>query len=165
MSAVFSPQRISKTSVIALNAALEKVFPLFGPIKEKEWAAGWDPEMIHPTSGEVEEHMVFKTTAHPSHEEPDYIWTLSKYLPEEASLEYTVFTPERIWWITIRCWEEIPDQMTKAEITYTYQGLTERGNKINERALQRMYAHNLKDWEEAINYYLETGKRLETSHD
>ena len=32
------------------------------------------------------------------------------------------------------------------------------GNAINERALQLMYARDLKDWEEKINHYLETGE-------
>jgi hypothetical protein len=50
--------------------------------------------------------------------------------------------------------------MTHAEITYTFAGLTERGNAINEKALQVMYAHDLKDWEKAINHYLLTGERL-----
>ena len=36
----FESKRISRTSIITLNAPLEKVFPLFGPIKEKEWADG-----------------------------------------------------------------------------------------------------------------------------
>jgi hypothetical protein len=43
---------------------------------------------------------------------------------------------------------------------YTYTGLTEHGNAINKLALGMMYRRNLKDWEEAINHYLETGQRL-----
>lgn len=156
----FTSRRISRTSIITLNAPLKEVFPLFGPIREKEWAVGWDPQILYPTTGQVEEHMVFTTPSHHGHSEPDYIWTVSKYLPDQALIEYTVFTPERLWWITIRCWEDNPNQITKAEITYTYTGLTDKGNAMNEMAIQRMYVHNLSDWEEAINYYLKTGKRL-----
>lgn len=160
-SSSFTSRRKSRTSIITLNAPLREVFPLFGPIREREWAAGWDPQILYSTTGLVEEHMVFKTPSHHGHGEPDYIWTVSKYLPDQALIEYTVFTPERLWWITIRCWEDIPNQITKAEITYTYIGLTNKGNAINEKALQLMYARDLRDWEEAINYYLKTGKRLE----
>jgi hypothetical protein len=39
--------------------------------------------------------------------------------------------------------------------------LTEEGIQMNQAALGKMFAQNLKDWEEAINFYLATGKRLE----
>jgi hypothetical protein len=86
---------------------------------------------------------------------------VSKYAPDRALIEYTVFTPERLWTITIRCREGVLNQTTEAEITYTYTGLTELGNAINERALEGMYAHDLRDWELTINHYLETGERRE----
>jgi hypothetical protein len=161
MPSAFVSRRISKTRSITLNAPLRESFPLFGPLREREWASGWAPQILYPTTDLVEEHMVFKTPAHHGHGEPDYTWTVSKYLPDQALIEYTVFTPERLWWITIRCREDIPDQTTEAEITYTYTGLTELGNAINERALQSMYAHALRDWEDAINHYLATGERRE----
>ena len=154
--------RISRTSAITLNAPLTKVFPLFGPIKEKEWTAGWEPEVLYSTTGLVEEHMVFKTRSHHEHE-PDFTWTVSKYHPEQAFIEYTVFAPERLWWITIKCREGKRRETTEAEITYTYTGLTERGNAINQKALETMFRRDLKDWEEEINHYLATGERLKHS--
>ena len=96
----FKSERISKTSTITLNASLESVFPLFGPIREKEWAAGWEPQVLYSTTNLVEEHMVFKAPSHHEHE-PDSTWTVSKYHPDQAFIEYTVFVPERLWWITI----------------------------------------------------------------
>ena len=155
----FRSARISRTSVIILNASLKKVFPLFGPIKEKEWAAGWEPQVLYATT-DSEEHMVFKTRSHHG-QEPDSTWTVSNYRPDQAFIEYTVFAPERIWWITIECSEGKAEETTEAKITYTYTGLTESGNVMNEKALATMYRHDLKDWEAAINHYLETGKRLE----
>lgn len=159
MSLNFESKRISKTSVITLNAPLEQVFPLFGPIKEKEWADGWSPEIVYSNTNLLEEHMVFRTQSH-GHGETNYTWIVTKYTPEQSLIEYTVFTMERLWCITIKCSENTINQTTDAEITYTYTGLTEKGNEINEKALQLMYSKDLKDWEEAINYYLETGKKL-----
>jgi hypothetical protein len=154
--------RITSTSSITLKAPVVKVFPLFNPVKEKEWAAGWEPQFLAtPAQDEdVMEHLVFKTHSHHEHDESDYIWTISKYSPDQALIEYTVFTPERLWWITIQCRENIPSQTTNAEITYTFVGLTDKGNAMNEKALQIMYAHNLKDWEIAMNHYITTGERL-----
>jgi len=158
----FTSKRITRTSSIVLNAPIAKVFPLFNPVKEKEWAAGWEPQFLAESTQnqDVGERMVFKTQSPHGHDEIDYIWTISKYLPDQAFIEYTVFTSERLWWITIQCHEDIPNHATNAEITYTFTGLTDKGNAINEKALQVMYAHDLKDWEKAINHYLMTGERL-----
>jgi hypothetical protein len=158
-SPAFTAKRISKTSNITLNGPLVTVFPLFGPIREKEWASGWDPQILFSTTNLVDEHMVFTSPAHLGHGEPDYIWILSKYEPDQGFLEYTVYTPERLWHISIGCHEVVPIQTTLAEITYSYTGLTEKGNALNEEALKLMYAHDLKDWEEAINHYLDTGNK------
>ena len=155
----FKSARISRTSSIILNGPLKKVFPLFGPIREKEWAAGWEPQVLYATT-DLEEHMVFKTQSHHG-QEADYIWTVSKYYPDQVLIEYTVCAPERIWWIRIECSEGKAGETTEAKITYTYTGLTENGNATNEKALATMYRRDLKDWEAAINHYLETGKRLE----
>ena len=125
-----------------------------------DWAAGWNPQIIYSTTNTVEEHMVLKTPSHHGHNESEYIWIVSKFLPAQALIEYTVHTSERVWWITIQCRADLPDKTTKAEITYTFSGLTEIGNAINEKALRSMFIQDLKDWEAAINYYLETGNKL-----
>jgi uncharacterized protein YbjQ (UPF0145 family) len=159
----FKSTRISRTCVITVRAPLATVFPLFGPIREKEWADGWDPELVFPPTGAFEEHMVFRTPGH--HEgEPDYTWTISVYRPDGALVEYTVFTQERLWWITIQCREGAAPGTTEAEITYTYTGLTERGNALNRKAMDAMFHHDLKDWEEAIHHFLQTGRRLEQAY-
>lgn len=44
---VFESARISRTSTITLNGPLGEVFPLFGPVREKEWAAGWEPRVLY----------------------------------------------------------------------------------------------------------------------
>jgi len=158
----FESRRISKTSVITLNAPLSNVFPLFGPIREKEWASGWNPQLIYSITGLAEEQMVFRTQSHHEHE-PDYTWIMTGYSPDRSFIEYTIFTPERLWGITIQCREGRMADTTDAEITYTYTGLTERGNETNARALEAIYHQDLKDWEGAINHYLKTGERLEHS--
>ncbi len=149
-------KRISKTAVITLNGTPERVFPLFGAIEEKKWAEGWDPEILYPESLQIEEHMIFKTPPHFHGEEP-YLWAVSKYLPDNLFVEYTVSNSDRLWFITIQCTGN-KDGTTGARITYTFTGLTESGNENNEAALKHMYHADLKDWEDAINYYLKTGK-------
>lgn len=153
----FMPKRISKTATIVLNGSVENVFPLFGPIKEMEWAPGWNPEVVYSDNNVVEEHMIFRSKG--KYENEDYYtWIISQYYPEKYLIEYTVSTADRIWTIRVACASF--DKKTKATVAYTYTGLTERGNSLNELALNQMYASNLTDWQEALNYYLETGKAI-----
>jgi hypothetical protein len=157
-SNAFLAERVQRSATFVLNAPIEKAFPLFGPIREKDWAAGWEPEILYSNHDEVEQHMIFRTSS--SHRDADhYLWVVSQYRPEIFFIEYTVSTPQRIWFITVSC--RPSDDKTTVTVTYTYTGLSDEGNRTNKMALEKMYVRNLKDWEEALNFYLATGKRME----
>jgi hypothetical protein len=149
-------ERITKSATITVNAPVEKSFPLFGPIREKEWAEGWAPEILYGDS-EVEEHMVFKTKSSFA-EEDFFLWMITQYDPEKYLIEYTVSTPNRLWFIRVQC--EAYGEKTAVSVSYTYTGLNKKGNELNRIALNRMYSDHLKDWERAINYYIKEGKLL-----
>lgn len=153
----FKAKRIQRSATFQVQAPIEKAFPLFGPIREREWAAGWEPEIIYSVSPEIEDHMIFKTSA-TLHDAEFYLWVLNSYRPDEHLVEYTVSTPQRVWFITVKC--KPINAKTEVTVTYTYTGLTEEGHRINQLAIEKMYADNLKDWEEEINFYLATGKQL-----
>lgn len=158
-AAAFRSKRIVRTRTIRLNDAPDQVFPLFGPIREKDWAAGWDPHVIYSDSANAEEHMVFTTQSH--HGAGDiFIWTITRYQPQDALVEYTVFAPERLWRVVIQCRPGDRSRATRAEITYTFTGLTARGNEVNELALSHLFRHDLEDWEQQINRYLESKGRV-----
>lgn len=147
----FKSNRLLRSATIQLNSSVEKVFPLFGALRERDWAAGWNPEIIFSESGEMEEHMIFKTPATFS-DADSYLWMVSKYEPTNYRVEYMVSTAQRIWFITIQC--RPSGAGTAATVTYGYTGLTEKGNNLNKVAIDKMFANDLKDWEEAINFYL-----------
>jgi len=153
----FKPQRIQQSASFTIHEKIENVFPLFGPIREKDWAAGWNPEVLY-SSGDVlvEEHMVFQTHAPDGKEK--FIWVITQYQPDQHLIEYTVSARERIWFIRVSCKDQL--KSTDVTVSYTYTGLTPAGHQKNEEALQRMFADNLLDWRDAINYYLQTGKQL-----
>ena len=155
----FEPKRISRTATITVNAPLEEAFALFGPIREKDWADGWDPQPIDPLGDLVQERMVFTTQSHSGQEEPEDVWIVSAYSVGDSFIEYTVFAPGRVWWIEVVCERLADGAQTRAEITYTYLGLTDRGNSLNKQALEQIFERDLRDWEEAINHFLATGER------
>ena len=152
----FVAERIKKSASLVINGNIRNVFPLFGPVREAEWEAGWEPEIIYSENGLVEERMIFQSPGHLG--EGKYTWVITQFDPEKKLIEYTVSAITRIWFVRVIC-EEVGDK-TRATVSYTYTGLTEEGNRMNKQALEKMFAHNLKDWEEAINYYLKTGKQL-----
>ena len=157
---MYNAERISQTATISLHGPFDQVFPLFGPIREKEWADGWDPQILVLESDNIEKHMVFQTHPHIEDEQDMYTWTVSTYDPDRGQIEYTIFTKTRLWWINIDCRPLEGGSACEASVTYTYVGLDERGNERNRKALAAMYKHDLKDWEHAINHYLETGSLL-----
>jgi hypothetical protein len=151
----FKPERIHRSASFTIHGKIENVFPLFGPIREKEWAAGWEPQILY-ISGNVlvEEHMIFQTPG----KEAKYTWVISQYQPDKYLVEYTVSAPERIWFIRVTCRNE--KENTDVTVSYTYTGFTPEGHQRNKEALKQMFADDLQDWAEAINYYLKTGKQL-----
>jgi hypothetical protein len=156
----FKSERIQQNASFQVHGSIEKVFPLFGPVKEKEWAEGWSPEIIYPKGVEVQRQMIFVTPG--NKDESNYYWTVIRYEPSSYLIEYQVSTMNRIWFIEVIC--EPARETTRVTVTYTYTSLNAAGSEKNRSAMNAMFAHNLKDWEEAVNHYLQTGKKLTHSH-
>ncbi len=148
-----------RKSVIRLDAPLAQAFPLFGPLREREWAAGWNPTVIWPPTNDVRERMVFVVRSPHGHDH-DSTWLISRYDEDGGLLEYTVFSPDSVHWILIRCRAVEDGRATEAEIAYTYVGTNEKGRLHNEKALETIYHRDLVDWEEAINHYLRAGRKI-----
>jgi hypothetical protein len=153
LSMEFTAVRISRSATILVHDHIARVFPLFGPVREMEWAEGWAPEVLYGR-GDIEEHMVFRTKGDGEY----YQWVVTQYQPEDSSIEYTVTAHERIWFIRVEC--KAYQRETLATVSYTYIGLTEHGHQRNKKAMDKIFVHNLIDWEESINHYLSTGKKL-----
>ena len=154
----FKAERILRTATITLNGNIKDVFPLFDAFEERKWEPDWDLTLIYPEREVIEEGTTFKTEGS-GHGEGEFLWIVSKFQPENYLIQYLVSTPNRHWTITVNC-NPLENNKTKAEVTYSFIGLNEKGNEINRQSLKKMYAYNLKDWEEAINYYLKNGKAL-----
>lgn len=151
--------RVQRSATIHLEATIDKAFPLFGPIREKDWAYGWNPEIIYPANTLVEKHMVFRTQGGLHGTGEAYTWVIVNFEPSHGMIEYMVSASERLWFITVSC--SPSSSGTNVTVTYSYTGLTEEAMCKNELAINDMYASELKDWEEALNHYLTTGKQLQ----
>src|SRR5687767_5629978 len=75
-----------------LEGALETVFPLFGAVREAEWAEGWQINVMHATTPLLEEAgAVFTTHLHGDH---PTIWVVTKFDHAMYRIQYARITPE-----------------------------------------------------------------------
>src|SRR5438552_6514880 len=66
----------TQSFTIELNGSVADVTPLFGPVREAEWAPDWSPRFIHPSQGAQREGVVFTTTGGDG---KDRLWLLTTY--------------------------------------------------------------------------------------
>jgi hypothetical protein len=145
----------TQSFTIVLNGSVADVTPLFGPVREAEWAPDWSPHFIHPAQGVQREGVVFTTT---SGHGKDRLWLLTRYDVTNGCVEYVVMTPAfTANEIKIRV---VPDgeQHCKATITYRRSALAPEGNeevaKLDARWAEEQRIH----WETAINEALAKGR-------
>jgi len=144
----------TQSFTITLNGSVAGVTPLFGPVREAEWAPDWSPHFLHRAQGVQREGVVFTTG--PGHGR-DRLWLLTTYDVRNGRVEYVVVTPgSTANEIKIRV---VPDgeQHCKATITYRRSALTPEGNeevaKLDEHWAEEQRIH----WETAINEALAKG--------
>jgi hypothetical protein len=138
----------TQSFTIFLKGSTADVTPLFGPVREAEWAPGWAPHFLHPPEGGQGEGAVFTTTTRDGKER---LWLLTAYNVPHGRVEYVFIAPG----ITAN---EIKIQVTadgdrqcKATITYRHSAITPEGNdevnKLDARWAEQQKVH----WEAAIN--------------
>jgi hypothetical protein len=145
----------TQSFTIVLNGSVADVTPLFGPVREADWAPDWSPHFIHPVQGVQRDGVVFTTT---SGHGKDRLWLLTTYDVPNGRVEYVVITPAFMTnEIKIRV---VPDgeQHCKATITYRRSALAPEGNE----EVSKLGAHWAKEqgihWETAINEALAKGR-------
>jgi len=144
-------QQREQSFTIRLNGSVNEVSPLFGPVREAEWAPGWTPQFIHQPSGGQHEGAVFTTTGADGKER---LWMLTVYAPAEGQIEYVVITPGvTANQIKIRVVPDGPNH-SQATIIYRHSAVTPEGNqevaKLDDHWAEQQRLH----WETAINHCL-----------
>jgi hypothetical protein len=144
----------TQSFTIVLNGSVADVTPLFGPLREAEWAPDWSPRFVHPAQGAQREGVVFITT---SAHGKGRVWLLTTYDVKNGRVEYVVMTPAfTANEIKVRV---VPDgeQRSKATITYRRSALAPEGNedvaKLDAHWAEEQRIH----WETAINEALAKG--------
>src|SRR5256885_12282353 len=72
-----------------LPAAVADATPLFGPVREREWAPEWAPRFLHPADAAQRDGAVFTTVGHGG----TRLWVLTEYDPGAGRVAYLVTDP------------------------------------------------------------------------
>lgn len=147
----FQSKSVSYHGTIRLSGPIEKVFPLFTPEGEKNWADGWDPEYVNPPNGITRQGMVFRT----SHSGP-LLWVMSRYDPQQHEIAYVVTGTGAARLIQIKCHSEGAD--TVAEVTNSYVSISEDGNEFVSHHTTEDLGKHIEQWKTAIDNFLKGGK-------
>jgi hypothetical protein len=144
----------TQSFTIRLNGSVASVTPLFGPVREAEWAPDWAPHFIYPAQGLQREGVAFTTT---NGHGKDRLWLLTTFDIGSGRVEYVVltaaFTANEI---KIRVLAD-GEQHCKATITYRRTALTPEGNEEVAKLSAHWAEEQRVHWETAINEALAKG--------
>jgi hypothetical protein len=134
---------------IDLEAAPAVVLPLFGPVREAEWAHGWSPIMLYPTDGRQMAGSVFTTEG----KRTDVIWIMTRFDERALEVDYVQILP-KVWAgeILIRLKEAGPGR-TQAVVTYRRTALSPEADQ-GVAGFGQHFPQQRDHWESAINQRL-----------
>ncbi len=154
---ISSPVRTERTWVQKLEARPEVVFPFLCPVREADWAVGWNPAHVWSESGFAEPDCVFVTQG-----EPEAIWMVTRHEPENLFVEMVKITPGvTACRLTIRLSAGGPG--TLAEVTYRHTSLGPKGDEFVAGFTEAYYEEFMLAWERELNHFLTTGMLLSDS--
>lgn len=151
-----TPKRIRHGYTQNLAGTPENVFPLLCPVRECDWTPGWDPIKVITTSGKVEPDCMFTTQAGTD----IAVWIVTRHDPAAFALDMYKVTPgHTVAKLQIRL-SRAAGNTTRADISYEYTALAQAGEMFLEQFTSDWYENFMKEWEDALNYYLTTGSRI-----
>lgn len=141
-----------------LTAAPDRVFPLLCPVREYEWIPTWRCELVHTSSGLVEEGCVFVTSFPP---EGRTIWVTTRHDPAARAVAFVRVSGERL--VTRMALRVEPSGAgSRLHIQYALVALDAAGQEVVDRARATGLPHA--DWARGIaqllEHFLTTGRML-----
>ncbi|MEP6565526.1 MAG: hypothetical protein ABJB10_10330 [Mesorhizobium sp.] len=152
---------IERSHSIVLSGPIDRVFPLFTPIGETLWVDGWDPEFLHPPSGEMRQGMVFRTV----HGDETTLWACADWDPVAHCVRYVRVTPgSRFGFVEVTC-SQAADGGTEASIAYAFTALNAAGKSYLSVLTEDAFAQMIEAWKVRIDAWLVTGASASSRHE
>jgi hypothetical protein len=136
-----------RSMTLHLDGAAADVFPLFGPVREAEWAPTWSPHFVSPSVPmQGPEGAVFVTSS----KWGDAVWVMTRYDSTRGEIAYVMFRPNVVTCeLSIRVTPSGADK-SDADVSYRYTALAEGGNRFIEEWAEH-FSDQAPHWESGIN--------------
>jgi hypothetical protein len=145
---------VRNSFMLVVHAPYEEAAPLFGPNGERGWAGPrWDPRFLYPQPAEDVEGAVF-TVQHGEHKS---VWVNTVYDLEARYFQYVYFIPDVVVTIIDVNFDPMEGGDTQVHVVYTRTALNVAAND-DVKALGESDARSGKQWQAAVNAYLENRK-------
>lgn len=142
--------RVRRTGSLRVAAPLERAFPYFTPDGERLYVPGFDPQYLHPLTGEQGEGAIFTT----DHNGEDTLWMVLRFSPAEGQAEYARVTPgSRRGSVSVSL-ERLDQSTTQATISYDLTSTSEAGDQKLAAFTDAAFAAMLTEWEAQIDRLL-----------
>ncbi|MCP4572796.1 MAG: hypothetical protein GY838_10630 [bacterium] len=148
----FRAQRQALTFEREIAHPVEAVFPLLCPSRESDWIPGWTAELVHTTSGYIEEDCVFRTDD--TNGFGPGVWVCCRH-EQDRRAEFVRLMDHLVFQLKITLTPGT-DGATKVEWRILLTGLDDDGNQQLE-ALPDLEAR-FESAIDALVYYLDTGE-------
>ena len=142
-------EHVTRTATIHLDGPVEDVFPLFEPVGEARWAAGWSPRFLWPADGAAQVGTTFTTDERGR----ESYWSVTEYEPRRRIVYAHLVPGSRSGRIQVST-SPATDGGTTAEVRYD---LTALGPVAEDRLLSTSdadFRRWIAEWEMAINAVL-----------
>jgi hypothetical protein len=161
----FKSYRVTHEYIQTNSAPPERVFPLLCPVREADWAPGWQYRLVYSNSGVAELGCVFTTPNPPasgaqSEAPSETTWIVTDYDPAALRIAYVWINPGYVITELRIQLAAIEQGATRTHIRYRYTGLSPEGNRELEGYDQKWFAARMQRWETTINHYLRTGTKM-----
>ncbi len=150
------PRRVTRSYVQTIAGTPQEIMPLYCPVREAEWCAGWDPIVVYSESGVVEPDCVFVT----GDGNVESAWFVTRYDLAAGRVEMVKHTPAVTFVKLNISLETATGTTTRATIRYSLTALSSVGDRALEAFTEESYATMMQAWEKAMNHYLKTGELL-----
>ena len=148
--------RLVQSYETTLPATADRIFPLLCPVREYEWIAGWECDLIHTASGVAENNCIFRTN---DPAEGELTWVVSRYEPDRA-IEFVISRPDLLIIKLDLQLAENGDGTTIMTATHTITGLNETGDAVVALLPDNFTRDRWKGLSDALAHYLRTGRML-----
>ncbi len=141
-------RRLDCRGSFELSIPAEQAFPLFTALGEKQWVPGWQPDLIYPASGELEEDQVFFT----GQGQERTFWYVAHLDADRFEVDYIRATvTSRVARVQVRL--QPNDQGCSVEVTYRWTAITESGWAEIQKAADE-YDDMMVEWKRLLEVWL-----------